>query len=440
MEQQSIFRTRAARHALAAAVVVLACVGAAVWWLRGPAADDDVSYRTGEVEKGPLEAAVSSSGMVMPVTQVSVGSQISGQIQDLYVDFNDEVKAGQLIARLDPQLYEYQVRQAQADLDAARSQVLIAQANVVASRAAVSRAEVDLAEARRDDARKSDLVSRQFIAQSESDKARALVNTSIEALKSAQAQLGVTLAQVESAAATVQQREAALAQARINLERTRITSPVSGIVIKRAVERGQTVAASLQAPELFIIARNLSDMRVETSVDEADVGRIQAGQKATFTVDAFSGQTWQGQVTQVRKAAVALNNVVTYVVVVGFSNADHRLLPGMTANVRVVTESRPEALKVPNAALRVRMPEPDGKATPSAPRSVRAGRLSRVHVLDAQGRPRAVPVQPGLSDGTFTEVSVPPETPDAGLLVPGARVVTAVQSAKPAAAGLKLPF
>lgn len=338
----------------AAALLVLAAAGGAAWWWtasREPA----VSYRTARIERGPLQATVSASGSVTPVTQVSVGTQVSGQIRDLYVDFNSEVRAGQLIAQIDPETFEYRVRQSQADVDAAQAAVLTAQANAAAVRANVSRARVDLAEAQRDLERKRMLVERQFIAQSEADKAQALVNTSTESLRAAEAQEGVALAQVRSAQANVSQRQAALAQARVDLERTRIVSPVNGIVIKRAIEKGQTVAASLQAPELFVIAQNLRDMQVEASIDESDIGRIRNGQKASFTVDAFPGQSFEGEIRQVRKAAQTTANVVTYVAVVGFSNTTGRLLPGMTANVRVVTDARENVLKVPNAALRVRI-------------------------------------------------------------------------------------
>ncbi|MBX9611671.1 MAG: efflux RND transporter periplasmic adaptor subunit [Burkholderiales bacterium] len=338
-----------------AAVVVLALAGGGVGWWSQRSAADAVQYRTSKIERGPLVATVSASGTVNPVTQVSVGTQVSGQIKDIYVDFNSEVKAGQLIAVIDPESIEYRVRSAQADLDAARAAVLTAQANAAAGRAGVSRAETDLAEAQRTHDRNLSLVSKGFIAQSEADRTRALVNTATEAVKSAQAQLGVNEAQIKSAQAGVAQRESALAQARIDLERTRITSPVNGIVIKRAIEKGQTVAASLQAPELFVIAQNLQDMQVDASIDESDVGRIRTGQKATFTVDAFPGQTFEGTVNQVRKAAQNVANVVTYVAVVGFSNTGGRLLPGMTANVRVVTDQREAVLKVPNAALRVRL-------------------------------------------------------------------------------------
>jgi HlyD family secretion protein len=368
------------KTSLIVAAVMVACAAGGGWWWTQRDAAADVQYRTGKIERGPLSATVSASGVVNPVTQVSVGTQVSGQIKDLFVDFNSEVKAGQLIAQIDPETFEYRVRQSQADVDAANAAVLTAQASAAASRAGISRAQVDLAEARRDLERKQSLVEKQFIAQSEADKASALVNTLGEALKAAQAQAGVTEAQIKSAMANVAQREAALAQARIDLARTRITSPVNGIVIKRAIEKGQTVAASLQSPELFVIARNLRDMQVDASIDESDVGRIRTGQKATFTVDAFAGQTFEGAVSQVRKAAQNVANVVTYVAVVGFSNVGDRLLPGMTANVRVVTETRESVLKVPNAALRVRLAGVEPAATgASAPVSAPAPGASTSH-------------------------------------------------------------
>lgn len=346
-------------------VFVLVGAGAAWWWLQR---EDKAAaqYRTAKIERGPLAATVSASGAVNPVTQVSVGTQVSGQIKELLVDFNTEVRAGQLIAQIDPETFEYRVRQAQADVDAARASVLTAQASLLASRAALSRSQVDGTEAQRDLERKQSLVERQFIAQIEADRARALVNTTAELVKSAQAQVGVSEAQVQSARAIVAQREAQLAQARVDLSRTRITSPVDGIVIKRTVERGQTVAASLQAPELFVIARNLTDMQVDASIDESDVGRIRTGLRASFTVDAFPGQTFEGTVTQVRKAAQTVANVVTYVAVVQFANTGGRLLPGMTANVRVVTEQRDSVLKVPNAALRVRIAGVEPAAAPAS--------------------------------------------------------------------------
>ncbi len=351
---------------VAGAVLVALATGG--WWWTQRAKADDVGYRTSKIERGSLQATVSASGAVNPVTQVSVGTQVSGQIKELLVDFNSEVKAGQLIATIDPETFEYRVRSAQADVDAARAAVLTAQANIAASNAAVSRAQVDQTEAQRDLDRQQSLVDRQFVAQSVADKARALLASSNESVKAAQAQLGVTQAQIKSAQANVQQRESALAQTRIDLSRTKITSPVNGIVIKRAIEKGQTVAASLQSPELFVIAQNLSDMQVDASIDESDVGRIRNGQKASFTVDAYPGQTFDGEVRQVRKAAQNVANVVTYVAVVAFTNVGNKLLPGMTANVRLITDVRQDVLKVPNAALRVRIAgvEPASQGASSA--------------------------------------------------------------------------
>jgi HlyD family secretion protein len=350
--------------------LVLALAGGGAWWWTQRTKADAVSYRTAKIERGNVQATVSASGAVNPVTQVSVGTQVSGQIKELYVDFNSEVKAGQLIALIDPETFEYRVRSAQADVDSARAAVLTAQANIAASNAAVSRAKVDLAEAQRDLERQQMLVDKQFVAQNVADKARALVSSSSESIKAAEAQLAVTQAQIKSAQANVAQRESALAQARIDVSRTKITSPVNGIVIKRAIEKGQTVAASLQSPELFVIAQNLSDMQVDASIDESDVGRIRTGQKASFTVDAYPGQTFEGVVKQVRKAAQNVANVVTYVAVVGFTNTGDRLLPGMTANVRLVTDLRENVLKIPNAALRVKIAgvEPAGQGASSPAR------------------------------------------------------------------------
>ena len=411
-----------------ALALALALAVAAYWWSQR-SADYALQYRTAKIERGNLQATVAASGAVNPVALVTVGTQVSGQIRDLLVDFNAEVKAGQLLARIDPETFEYRVRSALADLDSARAAVSTAQANVLAVQTQVSRAQVDLTEAQRDLERKQSLVEKQFIAQSEADKARALVNTSQEALKAVQAQVAVAQAGVRSAQASVAQREAALAQARIDLGRTRITSPVNGIVIKRAIERGQTVAASLQAPELFTIAQNLHDMQVEAAIDESDVGRLHTGQSASFTVDAFPGQTFEGQIKQVRKAAINVANVVTYVAVLDFSNPDGKIFPSMTANVRVVTQQRQDVLKVPNAALRMRIagvePGPAASAPAAEPAS-RSGTRGRIYVLDAQGKPLALHVRLGISDGSMTELlpgrSDNPQLAEGALVIVGSQV------------------
>ena len=343
------------RSLLAIGLLVLlagAGVSYAIWGSLRPAP----GYRYAGVERGTITSTVSATGTLTPVVSVQVGSQISGQIKELYADYNSPVKKGQLIAQIDPDSVALRVNQAMADLEAARATVLTQRANVVALQAEVSRAKVTLAEARRDFERNRSLAEKNFISTAVLEKSQAAFDAGQEQVKIAQAHLAVAEAQVHNVQALVKQREAQLAQARVDLSRTSIRAPVDGIVVKKSVEPGQTVAASLQAPELFIIAQDLRQMRVETSIDEAEVGRIQLEQRATFTVDSFPGRTFSGTVTQVRKAAQVVQNVVTYIAVITASNPDLALFPGMTANVRIVVDTRDNVLKVPNAALRFRPP------------------------------------------------------------------------------------
>ncbi len=448
------------------ALLLVAAVAFGGWWSQRDA-EADANYKTAKLERGPLLAAVSSSGTVNPVRQVVIGSQVSGQIKEMRVDFNSEVKQGQVIARIDPQVFTYRVNQATADLESTRAAVLNAQANVGAATAAVSRARLDADNAQRDRLRKQELLDKQFVSQADFENSRNLAGTLAEALKVSLAQLEVARAQVVSAQAVVRQREAALSQARFDLERTEIRSPVDGVVIKRSVDVGQTVAASLQAPELFIIARDLSDMQVEAAIDEADIARVRIDQKVTFTIDAFAGRSFEGRVGQIRKAAVSAQNVVTYTVVVAFANPNAAVLPGMTANVRIVTEVRDNVLKVPNAALRVRLPgiepvdlvasAPHGASAgasaasaasagaasapqPSPPQRAagvdgggRAPTRGRIHILGSDGKPRAFFVRLGVSDGLATELLIGAGTavqPDADLIKEGAEVV--ISAGKPA--------
>ena len=338
--------------------LVVLVVAAGLWygWRTFGVNDEVQKFRTAKVEKGALIATVAATGILSPVVSVSVGSQVSGQIKELFVDFNSEVKKDQLIARIDPEQIQYRLNQAQADRDAARASIGTQQANVAVQRAEVARAEANLVEAKRDFDRKQVLVEKNFIAASEAEKAEAGYKAQQAGLESVRAQLGVAVANLRNSEAVVKQREAQVAQARIDLDRTAIRSPVSGVVVKRSVEPGQTVAASLQAPELFIIARNLADMQVDSAIDESDVGRIRVGQIASFTVDSFPGRTFNGAVKQVRKAAQTVSNVVTYTVVISAANPDLNLLPGMTASVRIVTDRRDNVLKVANSALRFRPP------------------------------------------------------------------------------------
>ena len=371
------------------AVVAALSGGGYWWWQKREAQTQAVSYRTAKVDTGGLVASVSASGTLNAVVSVQVGSQVSGQIKEVLVDFNSEVKKDQLIARIDPETFEYRVRQAQADVDAARASTLTSQASIAAQRAEVARVSANLAEAKRDFERKKSLVEKKFISASESEKAEAIYLAQVAQLDSAKAQANVTEAQSKNTLAIVAQREAALAQARIDLERTQIKAPVDGIVVKRSIEPGQTVAASLSSPELFVIAQSLRDMQVDTSIDEAEIGRMRTGLRATFTVDSFPGRTFQGEVKQVRKAAQVVSNVVTYTVVVSAANPDLALVPGMTANVRLIIAEKQGVRKVSNAALRFRPPGAavEGSASESQSQSASSGTVA------------AAPAAPAASGG-----------------------------------------
>lgn len=372
--------------------VVAAAALTAAYWYDGDA-PPAATYRFAKIEQGPLVTAVSTTGTVNAVTTVTVGSQLSGQIKELMADFNSEVKAGQLIARLDQDQLRAKQGQAEADLAASKAQVIQqraaaerAKADVENGRAAianakagVSRAEVALKDAERDLKRRLELLPKGIVTQSDADKAQALVDTTRAQLVSARAQVDqaeaalaasqalarVAEAQIASAEATVAQREAALQQVKVDIERSEIRSPIDGVVVQRSVDVGQTVAASLQAPTLFTIAEDLRRMEVYASVDEADIGRVRVGQEVTFTVTSYPADTFRGTVKQIRLAPQTISNVVTYVVVIAADNAQRKLLPGMTATARIVTDSREQAIKIPNTALRWR---PAGAPTEAAPR------------------------------------------------------------------------
>jgi len=347
------------------------------------------------------------------------------------------VKKDQVIARIDPDTFEAKVNQAKAQVDAARASVLNqtaavekaradlenARAALAAARAQTAKSKVAVLDSNRTLGRNRDLRQRGLIAQADEDTAQAAYDSAVaqfeasgaqeqsqtSAVRAAEAQLRVTEAMLKNAMATVAQSEAAQRQAQVDLDHTYIRAPVDGTVVGRTVDVGQTVAASLQAPTLFTIAQDLRNMQVDTNVDEADVGRVKVGQTATFTVDSFPGRTFNGEVVQIRKAPLVVQNVVTYDVVVTAKNPDQRLLPGMTANVRIVIDQKESVLQVPNAALRFR---PAGGEAPERERPGRpagGGRgggppSGRVYVLGPDGKPAPLSLQLGIGDGTFTEV------------------------------------
>lgn len=388
-----------------AALLVVAIAAVLVWWQPWKKTEPAPRYRLAQLERGPLSAAVTASGTLNALVTVQVGSQVSGLIREIHADFNSAVKRGQVIARIDPETFESRVRQAEADLRAAENAAEVARGNLLARQADASRANLALAESRRNLERKRGLVAQGFISSAELDSAETAAGTAAELARIAELDIGVARAQLASAQAGIGQRQAALDQARLELARTVIRSPVDGVVIGRAADVGQTVAASFQAPVLFTIARDLSRMEVNVAVDEADVGRVRAGQKMRFTVDAFPGEHFDGQVTQIRLAPQTTNNVVTYSVMATVDNPALKLLPGMTASARILTEERGDVLKLPNEALRFRPTQPDGSPVKLEVRGREDGPgiPGRVWLLK-DGQPEAVSVRLGVSDGRHTEM------------------------------------
>jgi HlyD family secretion protein len=373
-----------------------------------------VQWETAAVDRGRVVARVTATGTLSALVTVQVGSQVSGRIQQLYVDFNSPVKKGQLIAKIDPQLF-------QASLEQARANYAAAQGNLAKAKVQAAQAEIDFK-------RQSSLAERKLIAPAELDLAR----TNFEAAK----------AQIAVSTGNLQQAKAALNQAKVNLAYTNIISPTDGVVISRSVDVGQTVAASLSAPTIFVIAEDLRKMQVNTSVAEADVGKLSAGMRATFMVDAYPGERFVGKIRQVRNAAQTVQNIVTYDAVIDVDNADLKLRPGMTANVNFVFADRENVLRVPNAALRFRpgsdvldllkLPsKPERKGGGGGPgggggrRAGRAGRGAesggagsgvgsgtghddgpdrKTVWVQRSGTPSPTSIKVGATDGSFTEV------------------------------------
>lgn len=297
---------------------------------------------TARVETGEVAQIVSASGAVRALTTVEVGSQVSGQITALNADFNSEVSEGDIIALIDPQTFETRVESARADVQSAEANLAVQQANIAS-------AEATLAQAERDFARQQALFAADAVA-------RSTLEDNERALAVAKANLDVSRAQLRTSNATLSQRKASLRSAQVDLERTIIRSPIDGVVISRNVDVGQTVAASFSAPVLFTIAQDLEDIRIDAAVVESDIGGINAGDAAEFTVDAYPDQTFNGTVEQVRLASETLQNVVTYTVVIEAKNPNGRLLPGMTANVEITADKREGVLRIAEAAIRFRPP------------------------------------------------------------------------------------
>ncbi|HEY8459348.1 MAG TPA: efflux RND transporter periplasmic adaptor subunit, partial [Blastocatellia bacterium] len=361
-------------------VVLVGGTGGYILWGRRASSEE---YITAKVERGSIRNTVSATGTLQAVVTVPVGSQVSGTISELYADFNTVVKKGQVVAQLDPRVYEAQVESQRANLEQAKANLADAEARVLAAEAAienqkagVSGATANLAalKAQRDDAlnllrRQEALAKDGLIPERDLEATRTNYNAAEARYKQAVAQLdqakvsertsataglAQARAQVKQAKAQIQQIEVALKTAQVNLSYTTITSPIDGIVVARSVDKGQTVAASLQAPTLFTIANDLTQMQVIANIDQADIGVINQTNRVSFTVDAFPGHNFTGKINQIRLSPQNVQNVITYNVVIDVQNPDLKLKPGMTANLTITIAERQDALKLPNAALRFR--------------------------------------------------------------------------------------
>lgn len=384
---------------IAAAIAIVG--GSVAAYYRAGVDNKTPEYVTAPVTRGDVLTKVEATGTLQAVTTVQVGVQVSGTIKALFADYNSHVKKGQVIAELDPSLFQTQVDQARASL--------------LKLQADVERAKVDVQDTQTKMRRAEEMWKQQLIARADYDTAKTTADQAQAALKSAQAQ--------------VAQAQASLNQAEVNLDHTIIRAPIDGIVVSRNVDVGQTVAASLQAPTLFVLANDLSHMQVNASIDEADIGKIKPGEHATFTVDAYPGEPFSGTVSQVRLQPVVESNVVSYTTTIDVPNPELKLKPGMTATVTVEVARANDVLRVPNAALRFR---PSGNAASAAARPTgTSGRVAgtqagdnrgqntgRVFVLE-NGQLHPVRVETGISDGTTTAVLQ-------GQLAEGAPVVTGI--------------
>jgi HlyD family secretion protein len=386
------------RRQIAIGIAVVSVAGFAMWYYRSTQTGDAPTFRYATVERTTLEATVAATGTLSAVRTVQVGTQVSGLVRELLVDFNDRVRKGQLLARIDPVLQQQAVAEAQASLERSNAQHTLATAEY---------------------GRTKQLFDQQMVTASE--------------FSTVDATYAVARSNVRSA-------QIALDRARQNLSYTSIYAPINGVIVSRTVDVGQTVAASLSAPELFRIAENLQEMQILASVDESDIGRIAVGQPVTFTVAAFAARTFTGTAKQVRLLSSTTDNVVNYTVVIGVANADGALLPGMTATVKFLTARAPEVLAVSSAALRftpsAAMLGGDSallarprRAPPSA-----GGTTGTLWVRNAAGTFARLVVRTGLSDGQKTEVSGPGVTE--GLQV----VVGATAASGAAAASGANPF
>jgi HlyD family secretion protein len=452
-------------------VVVLVAAAAYIVYSR----EDAPKYVDQAVERGNIRSVVGATGTLTAITTTQVGTQVSGTISKWYADFNDHVKNGQLLADIEPSLFQAAYEQANANVKTSEADVVNSRANIGTLLAGLEKAKIGVRDAKIKLDRAQGMADNGLIPQSDLDVAKINYESAIASQRAAEAQLESARAQLVSSEARVAQAKANLSTAKVNLDHTKIYAPIDGIVVNRAIDVGQTVAASFQTPTLFTIANDLTKMQVFANIDEADVGRIHESSGSIFTVDAFPGEIFRGRIAQIRLNPTTISNVVTYTAVILVENPEMKLKPGMTANVTIQVASRENVLKVPNAAVRFIPPQTDeekkasaGTARPAqggTPQSgaqsggtqqggadrgrgqgsggggmgrggFGGGRMSaeqKVWMIDSKTKKlRPVTVKLGITDGIFTELVEGP-------LQEGDRVVVAQQIAGAARTGQQRP-
>lgn len=386
-------------------LLVLVAIGIGGWqgWMRWKPKKQEAQWRTRKIERGEIVQEVRATGTVKPIKNILVGTQVNGPIKKLYVDFNDEVKEGQQIAQIDAAVYQATVSKDEATLASAKANVLSAKSNNAQARANVELTQTKLALAEKELARMKQLREIEMVAQADYDTALSNRDGLMAQVKVNEAAVVQTESAIKQTEAMIQQGEAFLQLSRANLGYTTIKSPVDGVIIQRNVDEGQTVVSSMNAQTIFTIATDLNRIQIQADIPESDIGGIVAGQRVTFSVDAYNRVVFTGSVVQVRMSATSVQNVVTFPVIIEADNPNKRLFPGMTANLAVETGRAEQVLKIPAAALRFTPPDlaPDSEDE-KGPKKKAKG--SAIWVLDQANKPERIKVKQKISDGTMVGV------------------------------------
>lgn len=348
-------------------IIIAAVLIITLLFIKMAASKNRVSYKSVPIKKRTIIESVEASGIVNPVQTVDIGTQVSGTIKEIYVDYNSQVKKGQLLAQIDPSLFQAQVDKARSDLNAAKANY--------------EKSKTMLEYEKKNYERYARLYTKNYVSRNDVDLAEANYKSN--------------LAEVNAMKAQINQASATLENNLTNLRYTKIISPVDGVVVSRSVDVGQTVAASFQTPTLFLVAQDLTQMQIEVSVSEADIGKVKVGQEVSYTLDGYNDETFYGKVSQVRISPTTVSNVVTYTVIVDVTNEDNKLIPGMTANVSIITNKSEDTLAVPIAAFRF------------TPKEITGGKKYEkqgVWIMDKRKKPVRIEIQSGATDGDYTEI------------------------------------